>query len=271
MSSWQPNQIHPTAIVSPEAEIGEGVIIGPYVVIDGPVQLGPECIIKPFVHLVGPLKMGRGNSVFSSAVIGERPQHLKFGDEPTGVEIGDFNIIRENVTIHRGTTQSWVTRIGNKNFFMAGSHIAHDCQIGSNCIFANGVLLAGHCIVQDNVFLSGNAAIHQFVRIGRLAMLSGLSSTTKDIPPFFIQQGRDNIVGVNVIGMRRAGMPAEQINGVRAAFRILLREGLTLPLALARIEATLGEVEAVRELLTFLKDCNKGVNPMRSRGDNLAA
>jgi UDP-N-acetylglucosamine acyltransferase len=210
--------------------------------------------------------MGCGNVVYSGCVLGERPQHLRYNDEPTSLEIGDHNIFREHVTVHRGTVQSWATRIGNYNFLMAHSHVAHDCQVGNRCILANGALLGGHCTLEDNAYLSGNSAVHQFVRIGRLALLSGCSATTKDIPPFVVQQNIDTVVAVNVIGMRRAGMSNEQINAVRAAFRILFREGLVLPVAVARMEQELGSVDVVAEMIAFLRRSTKGINPMRSRG-----
>lgn len=258
-------QIHPTAIISSEADLAEGVIVGPYVVIDGPVSIGEDCVIKPHAYLVGPMTMGKNNLVFSGAVLGERPQHLRFGDEQTSLSIGDNNIFRENVTVHRGTTQSWQTRIGDNNFFMAGSHIAHDCQIGNRCIFANNALLGGHCELADNVFLSGNSAVQQFCRIGRLAFLSGCSATAKDIPPFIIQQDIDTVVGINVIGMRRAGMGNDQINAIRVAFKYIFRQGLTLPEALKRIDEQVGSYESVQELVGFLQGCKKGINAMRGR------
>jgi UDP-N-acetylglucosamine acyltransferase len=256
-------RIHPTAVIAPEAELGDHVEIGAYVVIEGRVRLGAGCIVRPHVHLVGPLTMGVHNIVFTGAVLGERPQHLKYNDEQTSVEIGDGNIFREHVTVHRGTSHSWVTRIGSNNFLMANSHVAHDCQIGNSCILANGVLLAGHCILEDNVYMSGNSAIHQFVRIGRLALLSGVSASTKDIPPFAIQQRTDTIVGVNVIGMRRAGLSSTQIDGVRRAFHILFRRGLVLPNALAQVERELGDIDTVRELVDFIRASKRGISPMR--------
>src|SRR5437868_5875462 len=152
-------RIHPTAVISPEAELAEDVAIGPFVVIEGAVRLGAGCVLRPYAHLCGPITMGAGNTVFTGAVLGERPQHLKYNDEQTRLEIGDNNVFREHVTVHRGTSHSWATRIGSDNYFMAHCHIAHDCQIGNRCIFANGALLAGHCIVADNVFLSGNCAV----------------------------------------------------------------------------------------------------------------
>jgi UDP-N-acetylglucosamine acyltransferase len=263
-------RIHPTAVISPEAEVAEDVVIGPYTVIEGRVRLGAGCVLRPYVHLCGPLTMGRGNIVYSGAVLGERPQHLKYNDEPTSVEIGDHNVFREHVTVHRGTTHSWITRIGSDNFLMAHSHVAHDCQVGNRCIFANGALLGGHCQLANQVYLSGHSAVHQFVRIGRLAMLSGCSASTKDIPPFIVQQNIDTVVGVNVIGMRRAGMTTEQIDAVRLAFRLLFREGMPLSVAVTRIEEELGDIDAVNEMLTFIRQCHRGINPMRSRGREAA-
>jgi UDP-N-acetylglucosamine acyltransferase len=256
-------RIHPTAVVAHEADLADHVEVGPYAVLEGPVRLGPGCVLRPHVHLVGPLTMGRDNVVFTGAVLGERPQHLKYQDEPTGVEVGDGNVFREHVTVHRGTTHSWVTKIGSHNFFMANSHVAHDCAVGSHCILANGAVLGGHVVLADNVYVSGNAAVHQFVRIGRLALLSGVSASTKDIPPFCIQQRIDTVVGVNVVGMRRAGIRHEHIDAVRRAFRILFREGLIVPNALARVEQELGAVDVVRELVAFIRASKRGISPMR--------
>jgi UDP-N-acetylglucosamine acyltransferase len=208
---------------------------------------------------LGLVTLGRNNQIHSHAVLGDKPQHLKYQGEPTRLDIGDNNVIRENVTIHRGTTQSWATRVGNNNFLMAGSHIAHDCVIGNNCLLANGALVGGHCEVGDNAYLSGNSALHQFVRVGRLALLSGVSATTKDIPPFMIQQNINCVVGVNVIGMRRAGIPSASIDGVRRAFQILYRENLTVPQALPRIEADLGGSAEVAELVAFIRASSRGI------------
>jgi len=271
MSISQSARVHATALVSAEAELADHVEIGPYAIIEGKVRLGPDCVVKPNAYLQGPLTMGRGNVVFSGAVLGERPQHLKYNDEPTALEIGDFNVFREHVTIHRGTTHSWATRIGDHNYFMVNSHVGHDCVIGNHCILTNGALVGGHCVLEDNVYLSGNCAVHQFVRIGRLAMLSGCSATTKDIPPFIMQQYIDTVVGLNVVGLRRAGFTPLQMDAIRRAFKLLFRERSTLPAALARLEQELGEVDVVQELIAFVRHCPKGINPMRSRGREEAA
>jgi UDP-N-acetylglucosamine acyltransferase len=252
--------VHPTAVIDPEADLGEDVQIGPYVVIDGPVRIGTGCIIKAGAHLFGPLSMGEHNEVFSHVVLGEQPQHLKYGGEPTRLEIGDHNIIREHVTIHRGTTHSWVTRVGSHNFLMANSHIAHDCKIGDHCIIANGALLAGHCVIEDGVCLSGNVAVHQFVRIGRLALMSGLSGTGMDVPPFMIHQRINTICGVNVIGMRRAGINNGSIDAVRKAFHVLYRSGMLLSYSLPRIERELGHIEEIAELLSFIRASKRGIS-----------
>ena len=256
-------RLDPTAVISPEAELAPDVRVGAYAVIEGRVCLGPGCVIGPYVHLVGPLGMGRGNRVYTGAVLGERPQHLKYDDEPTRVEIGDDNIFREHVTVHRGTSHSWVTRIGSHNFFMANSHVAHDCHLGNHCILANGALIGGHCTLGDNVYLSGNSALHQFVRVGRLALLSGVSASTRDVPPFVIQQGIDSIAGVNVVGMRRAGMAGRDIDAVRRAFQVIFCQGLIRPNALAQVEQELGTVAAVMELVAFIREAKRGVSPVR--------
>jgi UDP-N-acetylglucosamine acyltransferase len=265
MPNAQSARIHPTAIVSPEADLAPDVEVGAYVIIEGRVRVGTGCILRPYAHLCGPLTMGHGNQVFTGVVLGEQPQHLKYNGEPTGVEIGDNNIFREHVTVHRATSHSWTTRIGSHNLFMVNSHVAHDCSIGNRCILANGALVGGHCVLEDNVYLSGNCGVHQFVRIGRLALLSGCSITTKDIPPFAMQQGVNNIVAVNVVGMRRAGMTAPHITAVRRAFHVLFREHLTLPTAVARVEQELPAIEPIAELLTFIRHSARGINTMRDR------
>jgi UDP-N-acetylglucosamine acyltransferase len=253
MPNAQSARIHPTAVIAPEAELADDVEVGPFVVIEGAVRVGPGCVLRPGAHLIGPLTMGCHNTVYSHAVLGEQPQHLKYKGEETRLEIGDHNVFREHVTIHRGTTASWVTRVGSHNFLMAGSHIGHDSKVGDHCIFANGALVGGHCTLENNVYLSGNAAVHQFVRIGRLALLSGLSGSTRDIPPFIIQHHINIVVGVNVVGMRRAGIPTAHIDAVRQAFHVLYREDNLLQHALGRIERELGQVPEVAEMVAFIR------------------
>jgi UDP-N-acetylglucosamine acyltransferase len=259
MPITQSARIHPTAVIAPEADLGEDVQVGPYVVIEGDVRIGAGCVLRPGVHLIGPLTMGCHNTVYSGAVLGERPQHLKYAGEPTRLAIGDHNIIREHVTVHRGTTHSWETRIGSHNFLMAHCHVAHDCRVGDHCILANGSLMAGHCVLEDNVYLSGNCAIHQFVRVGRLALLGGVSAATKDIPPFIIQHRLNCVVGVNVVGMRRAGISNAHIDAVRRAFHLLYRSEMVVPVALAHMERDLGGVPEVAEMIAFIRASSRGI------------
>ncbi len=267
MSHAPAPRIHPTALISPEAVLADDVQVGAYVIIEGEVHIGPGCVLRPHVHLCGPLSLGRNNTLFTGVVLGERPQHMKYADEPTRLEVGDNNVFREHVTVHRGTTAKVLTRIGNHNYFMVNSHIGHDCDIGNSCIFANGALVGGHCVIGDGVYLSGNAAVHQFSRLGRLALLSGVSATTKDVPPFMMQQYINCVVGVNVVGMRRAGLTPEQINAVRRAFHILYRERRQISAAADQIERELGEVDTARELVAFLRGSGRGISLNHDRAN----
>lgn len=260
MSGTQTAHIHSTAIVSQEAVIADDVVIGPFCIVEGRVRIGAGCILHARSHLIGPLTLGVNNEIFSNAIIGEKPQHFMYKNEPTSVEIGDGNIFRENVTIHRGTTGSWTTKIGSGNYFMAGAHVAHDCKVGNKCILANNALIGGHGELADNVFISGNAAVHQFCKLGRLSFLSGTSGTTKDVPPFIIQQNINHVVGVNIIGMRRAGLSTTQINAIRRVYHIMYLQHLSVPTALAEIEAELGHIDVVQEFIQFVRESKRGIN-----------
>jgi UDP-N-acetylglucosamine acyltransferase len=251
-------RVHPTAIVAPTVRLADDVLVGPYAVLEGEIELNRGCVVKPHVHLIGPLVVGPDNTFCSGAVIGERPQHQKFDGPPTGVVIGAGNVVREHVTIHSGSTDVG-TRIGDQNYFMAAAHVAHDCIVGHRCILANGALLGGHCEVGDAAFLSGNCAAHQFSRIGRLSMMSGGATTSKDVPPFFVQEGRNRVVGVNVVGMRRAGLKSDQIDAIREAYRILYLQRMVVPAAVEHIERQLGHVDTVAELVEFIRASKRGI------------
>jgi UDP-N-acetylglucosamine acyltransferase len=259
-------RIHPTALIAPEAELAADVRVGAYAVIEGNVRIGPGCVLRPRAHLIGPLTMGPDNQVFSGAVLGERPQHFGYKDEPTGVEIGAGNTFRENVTVHRGTTHSMITRIGNHNYFMAGSHVGHDCQIGNRCILVNASLLGGHVVLGDNAYLGGNAGVHQFCRLGRLAFLGGMGVATKDIPPFIMQDGRNTVVAVNVVGMRRAGLSRAQIDAIRRVYHIMYLKGLAVPNGLAQVERELGGIDVVQEYMAFVRASKRGICGCRDAG-----
>ncbi len=262
--------IHPTALLSAKAKLAPDVSVGAFAILEGEVHLGPGCAIGPRAHLIGPLTMGKGNHVYSNAVIGERPQHLQYRDEPTSVQVGEDNIFRENVTVHRGTTDSGRTVIGNGNYFMAGSHVAHDCHVGNHCTLSNNGLLGGHCIVSDGAYLGGNSAVHQFCRLGRLSLLEDTSSSTVDIPPFIVQQGRNIVVGVNVAGMREAGLGEDQIGAMRRVYDTVYMQGFVLTLALARVEGELGTVDVVREFVAFARQSRRGIGRAREGGSETA-
>lgn len=259
-----PPQIHPTALIATEAQLAKDVVVGPYVVIEGPVVIGRGSVIRPHAHLIGPLTLGECNDIGTGCVLGSAPQHLGYRGEPTSTEIGSGNIFREHVSVHRGMPieakpGTGKTVIGDGNYFMAGSHVAHDCRVGHHNIFANNALIGGHVTVGDRVLLSGNSAVHQFCRVGRLALLSGASASSKDIPPFWVMQEVNWVGGINVIGMRRAGIPTPEIQAVRRAFRIIYRERLTVAAAVLRIEAELGHFPAIRELLDFIRTSKRGI------------
>jgi UDP-N-acetylglucosamine acyltransferase len=261
--------IHPTAVIDPEAELASDVRVGPYAVIEGPVHIGPRCVIEGHACLSGPMTMGSDNFVGHGAVLGKAPQHKGYRGEPTTLTVGDGNVFREFVTIHRGTVQgNGETRIGNLNLFMVGSHVGHDCVVGNGCTLVNGALVAGHVALHDCCILSGHAAVQQRVRIGRLAMLGGLGSTSKDIPPFVLQQGYNCVSGLNVIGLRRAGMSNETITALRDTFRVLYKEGRPQRSALEMVEADLGHVPEVAEFLAFVRESTLGINPARN-GDRV--
>jgi UDP-N-acetylglucosamine acyltransferase len=242
------------------------VKIGAFAVIEGPVTVGPGCVIGPHTHLIGPLTLGANNQVGSGCVLGGAPQHIGYKGELTAVEIGDGNVFREHVTVNRAMPAgagggTGVTRVGNRGFFMAGCHIAHDCVVSDDVIFANSALIGGHVTVGDRAFLSGNSAVHQFCRVGRLAFLSGSSASSKDIPPFFVMQDVNYVRGLNLLGMKRAGIPPAERVAVRKAFRIMYLTQPAIPLsaALVRIEAELGTVPAVRELIDFIRTSKRGI------------
>ncbi|QDU20158.1 acyl-ACP--UDP-N-acetylglucosamine O-acyltransferase [Urbifossiella limnaea] len=272
-----PPLIHPSAVVSPDAQLAPDVRVGPLAVIDGQVELGPGCVVAAQARLTGPLTAGPNNTFDTGSVIGGAPQHTAYAGEPTRVVIGAGNTFREHVTVHRGMPTgagpgTGVTTIGDGNLFMAGAHVAHDCVVGNHGIYANSALLGGHVTTGDRVFLSGNSAVHQFCRVGRLALLSGSSASSKDIPPFWVIQDVNHVCGVNVVGMRRAGVSNAEINAVRRVFRSIYVERLLIPVAMLRAEAQFGALPAVRELIDFVRDSKRGVTgPSGFRPDGEAA
>ncbi|HMP76753.1 MAG TPA: acyl-ACP--UDP-N-acetylglucosamine O-acyltransferase [Kiritimatiellia bacterium] len=252
--------IHPTAIVDPSARIGSDVDLGPHAVIGPEVALGDGCRIGPHVVIVSHTRLGDRCMVHAHAVLGDTPQDLAFRGAVSWVEIGADVTIREGVTINRGTKEGTVTQVGDGCFLMANSHLAHNVALGRRVILANGALLAGYVEVADAAFISGNAVVHQFCRVGRLAMIAGGAVITKDVPPFCTTHSdhRNTVAGLNIVGMRRAGLGSEDRLHVKRAFGLLYRGGLTPAQAADRIDAELPEGPA-RELSAFLRGGTRGV------------
>jgi len=251
--------IHPTAVIDPQAEIDADVAIGPYVVIEGPVKIKRGSRVMAHAYLTGWTEIGADNEIHPGAVIGEAPQDKAYKGEETYLRIGDHNIIREHAQIHRGTAPGSATIVGNHNFFMANSHIGHNCNIGDSVILANGALIAGYVEVGNHVFISGNCVVHQFVRIGDYALMRGLSGTSRDVPPYAIIDWQHTVRGVNIIGLKRAGFDDNRIREIRAAFRILFRKGRNLSLAVKELEKQERANSDVSALLDFIKSSKRGV------------
>lgn len=250
--------IHPTAVVDPAAEIDASVSIGPYVVIEGPVRIGPGSKLMAQAVVRGATRIGARNVIHPGAVLGGEPQDLAFADGETFLTIGDDNVFREHVTVHRGTAPGSATVIGNGNYLMQSAHVAHNCRLGDATIVAGGALLAGHVELADRAFVSGNCVVHQHVRIGRHALLRGLSRTSRDVPPFCLMDGTHTIRGVNAVGLKRAGFDGGCIAAIRRAVHRLFGRPRHLGRALAEVEAD-GPTAEVQELIAFVRASTRGV------------
>ena len=262
--------IHPTAIIDPKAKLGANLRIGPYSIIDAGVELGDDCELEPHVHLTGNTVIGRGNQFYTGCVIGGAPQDLKYHGEPTRLTVGDRNVFRENVTVHRSAKMDGVTEIGSHNFLMAQSHVGHNVRLGNHVILANGALLAGHATVDDRVFISGNCLVHQFTRIGTLALMQGGSGVSMDVPPYTITRGDNGICGLNVIGMRRAGIPPATRLELKRLYLKLFRTDSAFRKVLAEASAD-GEfnTEPARTLLAFCAVTKRGLCKDTGRGKSM--
>ncbi len=255
--------IHPTAIVSPAAELGVQVHIGPFAIVEAGAQVGDRCVIGARAIVKEGTQLGPENQLFEAAIIGGLPQHLKVGDSVGTLRMGRGNIVRENVTIHRAFRPQEATLVGDENMFMVNVHIAHDCVIGNRTIMANNVMLAGHVTVEDRAYLSGGVAVHQFCRIGTVAMVGGQSHITRDVPPFMTVDGETSrVVGMNLIGLRRAGFSPEELADIKAAYRILYRSGLVWSDILAELRRQFPSGPAA-QLTAFLERPGRGILPDR--------
>lgn len=254
-------KIHPTAVIHSTAELGEGCEIGPFCVIEEHAVLGPRCKLQSHVVIGSHTIFGQGNEVFPFACLGGKTQDLKWKSGTTWLRVGDNNVFRENVTVHRATNDGDATVIGSNNLFLINAHVAHDCILGNHIILSGYAGLAGHVIIEDHAILSGFTAVHQFCRIGKLAITGGCSKVVQDCPPFMITDGNPaEARGVNKVGLERHGVSEEGQSALKQAYRILFRTGLKISNALARIEAEIPPQPEVQHLIQFVRASQRGIS-----------
>ena len=253
-------QIHSSAIVSPKAKLEAGVSVGPFSIISDNVIIGADTKIGAHCVIEGNTTIGKNCEIFTGAVVGSRPQDLKFKGEKVFLEIGNNNIIREYCTLNPGTGAGSKTTIGDDNLLMAYSHIAHDCRVGNSCVLANNSTLAGHVIIEDKAVIGGIVAIHQFVRVGMLSIIGGCSKVAQDIPPFSTCDGHPaRVYGLNLIGLRRKGISNDAIKQIDQAFKIFFNSGLSVKHALEKVEKELDKTEEILYLVNFAKNSTRGL------------
>ncbi|MCZ6547199.1 MAG: acyl-ACP--UDP-N-acetylglucosamine O-acyltransferase [Deltaproteobacteria bacterium] len=251
--------IHPSAIIDPLAEIHPEAEIGPYVVVDGPVRIGRKSRVMAHATILGWSEIGEENEIHPGVILGDAPQDTAYRGEETYLRIGNHNVLREYVQVHRGTAPGSSTVIGNHNFLMVSAHVAHNCRLGDHIVMANGALLGGYVEVGDRAFISAHCLVHQFVRVGELSLMRGLSGTSRDVPPYSIIDWQHTVRGVNVVGLKRAGFDERRIRKIREAFRILFRKGRNLSLAIKEIESNSEISTDLTALLEFIKSSQRGV------------
>lgn len=253
--------IHPLALVGKNVVIGAGVNVGPWSLIGDDVEIGDDCQIFSHVVIKGPAKIGKANKIYQFSSVGEECQDKKYAGEPTRLEIGDRNIIRENCTIHRGTIQdSSLTKIGSDNLLMAYVHVAHDCVVGDHCILANNTTLAGHVHVADHVILGGGTMVHQFCQIGEHSMSAGGSIVLRDIPAYVMASGQSaSAHGLNSEGLKRRGFTADEILALKRAYKIVYRQGLNLKDALVSLADVAKTVPVVKIFVESIERSNRGI------------
>jgi UDP-N-acetylglucosamine acyltransferase len=257
------NGIDPRAIVSASARIGNRTRVGAFAVVGDGVELGEECVLEPHAVVRGPACIGRKNIFDSFCSVGGDPQDLKFNGERTELVVGDANHFREFSTVSRGTTQGGaITRIGSHNLFMAYSHVAHDCVVGSHTVFANGATLAGHVNIDDYASVGAFSPVHQFCRVGRYAYIGACTVITQDVPPFsrVVTERETHCYGVNTVGLERRGFDRERLTAIESAFRLLLRSKLNTSQALEQIRTQLNGSPDLRELVEFIESAERGLH-----------
>lgn len=254
--------ISPLAYIDPEAQIGQNCEIGPFVFIDKNVVIGDNNRIMPHATILYGSRIGNGNTIFPGAVIGAVPQDLKFKGEETTAEVGDNNLIRENVTINRGTAAKGKTVVGSGNLLMEGVHVAHDARIGNGCIIGNSTKMAGEIVIDDHSIISASVLMHQFCRVGGYGMIQGGCRFSKDVPPYIIA-GREPIcyAGINLVGLRRRGFSNETIEAIHNAYRIIYQSGLNITNALAKIEEEMEMTPEISYIVSFIRESTRGIIP----------
>jgi UDP-N-acetylglucosamine acyltransferase len=254
-------KIHPTAIVDKKAKLADDIEVGPYAIIGPNAEIAKGAVIGSRVTIEGYTAIGERTRIFTGAVIGSAPQDLKYKGQKSFLKIGKNNTIREYVTMNLGTEEGTFTSIGDGNLFMAYSHVAHNCRVGDNCVIANAGTLAGHVTLEDRVVLGGFAGVHQFVRVGKMAIVGGCSKVVQDIPPFSTCDGNPaRVYGLNLIGVKRAGMSGKAQAELKKAFRILFHSGLVLKNSIRKVKKEVELIEEVKYLLNFLKDSERGIS-----------
>lgn len=252
--------IHATAIISPKAKLADNVSVGPFSVIGDNVVIGQGTKIGVHCVIEGNTTIGKNCELFTGAVVGSRPQDLKFKGEKVFLEIGDNNIIREYCTLNPGTGEGAKTSVGNDNLLMAYSHVAHDCRVGNGCVLANNSTLAGHVTIEDRAVIGGIVAIHQFVRIGMLSIIGGCSKVVQDIPPYSTCDGHPaRIYGLNLIGLRRKGMSHDAIKKIDQAFKLIFNSGLSAKHALEKVQQEIEKTEEINYLINFVQSSERGL------------
>ena len=252
-------RIHPTAIVHPDAELGEGVEVGPFAIIEGAVKIGDRTKVGPRVTIEGHTTLGEDNEIFTGAVIGSPTQDKKFDGGISYLRIGSRNKIREYVTINPGTKEGTETLIGDDNLLMAYVHIAHDCIVNNHIVFANAATLAGHVIVEDRAIIGGLSGIHQFVRIGALSIVGGCSKVVQDVPPFMMVDGHPaRAFGINSVGLERANFSSDEKSAIKKAFKIIFRSKVALKSSIQQLEK-ISASHSIQTLIAFLKLCERGI------------
>jgi UDP-N-acetylglucosamine acyltransferase len=251
-------KIHPTAIVSKKSEL-DTVEVGPYAIIEDDVAIGKGTKVMAHACICSGTTLGEDCEVHMGAVLGHVPQHLQFKGEKSYLKAGDRNIFREYSSVHRGFKEGASTVIGNDNFFMGFSHIAHDCRIGDNVVICNGVLLAGHVVVEDKAFISGNAALHQFVKVGTLAMIGGLTRVTKDVVPYMLIEGDSEVCSPNLVGLKRSEISEKAKAQIRSIYKLVYRSGLNVTQALGEIAKVNGLTGEARHMVEFIKSSERGI------------